>query len=106
VQAGYEAWRARDMTPDESPRVILHIQPPGGPGRDSVPRGVVTDLGESIVETLIRRKKTGDRLRFFIAAPNALSLALGRSLNALGDVRLMDWIKEEMRYVETFKLMC
>jgi hypothetical protein len=106
VQAGYEAWQTRYMTTEESPRIILHIQPPGGPGRDSVPRDVVTDLGESIVEILIRRKKTGDRLRFFIAAPNALSLALGRSLNALGDVSLMDWIKEEMRYVETFKLIC
>lgn len=87
-------------------RVALEFMPPEGPSRDGVARDEVTDLAELLVEQIIRARRSGEVVRFFVAIPLALAVALGRSMNALGVVSLMDFDRETLEYLETFRFRC
>ena len=110
---GYETWR----TADGGQGHVLHLEPQGGFSRDSVPREEVADWGEAIYARMLverekmaassERRARGERIatRLFIATPNALTVALGRSLNGWGRIVVMDRIKEADAYFETFDLV-
>lgn len=88
------------------PAVMLHARPPTGPARDAVQGApAARDLARAISDlALEERSKHPDLpLRIFYAGPNGLAVALGRSLNALSEIILMDFDKYAGRYVASFR---
>lgn len=102
VEPAYRAWRDAGQ---RHPRAVLHLQPKEGPSREAVKEEFVAALGERIAAEMIPAKSRlglqNPVFRIFIAAPNALAFALGRSLNAVGEVVAMDWDKLTGQYQET-----
>ena len=90
----------------DQPAIMLHLQPSSGPGRTSV-RGAsaARDLALAITNLLLERRARHPDLpiRVFYAGPNGLAVAIGRGLNALGEIILMDLDKYRDTYVESFR---
>jgi hypothetical protein len=63
-----------------------------------------TDLHRLITEHRPSAGTPRDTIRLFLSAPVTVCVALGRKLNALGTVVLMDHIKATNSYLERFTL--
>ncbi|WP_157633619.1 SAVED domain-containing protein [Thioflavicoccus mobilis] len=96
VSEAYQIWR-EDQAKTLPVRVIS-IEPQGGAGRQAIAREDVADWGEAVFHVLsTRRTSRIDCTRIFCAAPVALAMAIGRSLNACGRIVTMDLPKPSVR---------
>ncbi len=90
----------------DQPAVMLHVRPSSGPGRASVQGAAAArDLALTITNLLLdqRTRYPTQPIRIFYAGPNGLAVAIGRGLNALGEIILMDLDKYRGAYVESFR---
>ncbi len=88
------------------PAVLLHIRPPGGTSRSAVQGApAARDLARAVTGLLLQQRAAWPSIpiRVFYAGPAGLAVALGRGLNALGDIILMDLDKYRSTYVESFR---
>lgn len=99
VRGAYDTWRASSR--EYEPRVALEIGPVEGPSRHSVSESDVVPIAEQIVRSVLAVRGPAKKLRIFCAMPNSLAVALGRELNALGQIATMDFDKQSETYFET-----
>lgn len=90
---------------------MIELQPAAAPGQVAIASEAHAVAWARAVQRTIRKETfmvgAGDRrrpapIRIFIAAPNALSVAIGRELNATGRILLMDRDRDTQSYVESF----
>lgn len=92
VSKEYEDWKAGRS--DRSPARIVSIAPASGPGPHAIAEEEVADWGEAVFAELSKARSSGSGpTRIFCAAPVALAMAIGRSLNACGRIITMDLAK-------------
>lgn len=96
---GYEKWRKSSV--DREPGVVLELIPAGGSSRYSLSKVDVVPIATRIVHAVLNARRSSARLRVFCAVPNALAVAIGREMNAFGEIATMDWDKEGETYLET-----
>jgi len=99
----YGRWRRTQPAPAVVIRAVPSI---GTPGKEAIPSAAVARAWTRQLLAAVRDHRpllpSGRApIRVFIAAPNALTLALGRSFNAMGRVIWMDRLKDPPVYVET-----
>lgn len=102
VEGAYRRWVEVSRGP--GPVRVLHIAPTAGPSRDAITREAVVDWGEAVFQALASaRSGVSGPTRIFCAAPVALAMAIGRSLNACGRIIIMDMAKPTTGgYFESF----
>jgi hypothetical protein len=99
VRGGYEKWR--ESSDGRAPIATLELSPVAGPSRFSVSKDEAVTIAAQVVRHIFRTRGMSRKLRIFCAVPNALAIALGRELNALGEIVTMDWDKDSGAYFET-----
>jgi len=103
AQSVSDDWRAWRLT-HTTPAFQIHIAPADGPGRAAL-RGSEDAVAwaRAIVDALLRHRPS-PRLptRIFYAGPTGLAIAIGRELNAVGEIRVMDFLASERQYLESF----
>jgi hypothetical protein len=111
VERSYRYWLRNSETRPRWPVSTLHIVPEGGPRawdlfRHPVQEGSVVAFADRVAAEMAReRGRQGCEdlvFRVFIAAPEVLSFAFGRSLSDLGEIAVMDRDDEGM-YQETMR---
>lgn len=99
----YDAW----MKEDEARELVGRVRTVAVLDRvDLNNPGMVARWADLIVSAIQseRSRKKGRRVRLFLSGPTALAFAIGRRLNALGEVVLMDTTADREGYEERFTL--
>lgn len=98
----YSGWRQRS---GEMPARVVEIQPERGPSAQAIEGAAhAVGIAEAVHTAAIQeRGTTSAPIRFFIAAPVALCLAIGRRLNKMGEIIAMDYGSGPGRYFEAFR---
>jgi hypothetical protein len=98
----YREWRNR---PRRLPAVAVEVRPDQDTSQKLI-RDAAHALGWAdhvYLAVAQLREDPNCLIRLFLYVPAGLAVAIGRSLNAMGDVALMDLDKKRRRYVETFR---
>jgi hypothetical protein len=102
IRADYESWEPGSGI---SEATVIEILPPAGPGHASIDSAAAAlAFAEEVYRIAYGRRVPPSRpIRIFAAAPAALMVAVGRGLNALGEIVAMDLNKQTHRYFEAFR---
>jgi nucleoside phosphorylase len=100
-----EAWVRWAEVPNRVALRELHVQPASGPSQDVLKSpeqavGWARRIGQLLKEN---RPPVHSATSIFAATPGPLAVALGRELNAVGRMILMDFDKDQQQYVAAFE---
>jgi hypothetical protein len=98
----YQQWRERSF---RATAQVVEIRPEADPSRTLI-RNAAHALGWADHVFLAIAQLRHDPtilIRLFLYCPAGLAVAVGQSLNAMGDIALMDMDKGQRRYVESFR---
>ena len=99
VRGAYFNWASERN--GRSPEVALEIRPVTGPNQSAVDPIEVVDWARSVMAQFRRNIRHGSSLvRLFLSCPEVLAMALGREMNAIGRVIVMEFDNEAHTYFE------